>query len=285
MDDNVFLRIEHKYPALSKTHRSIANYIRAHSIAVTYLSISELSAAAKVSLGSITGFCKAIDYSGYPALQKELQRWATQEVFPMREIKNSISSGSEDEDILKTVIDLNIQNLQFTYTEALSAGYWQAVESLRRGRRIYIIGLRSCHAVAYYLYFMLSDFMDNVTLLSLGEGDVYDRIMGVSAEDVLVTIGFDKYTRATCEITEFFREKGGSIIALTDHLGSPLALLSDTALIATNSSTTFSYVSAMTILNAVIIGVGRRAQTNTLKKIEERQTLLRERGVHYLPKH
>ena len=70
-------------------------------------------------------------------------------------------------------------------------------------------------------------------------------------------------------------------MALTDRLSSPLASMADAVLIAQNSSTTFSYVSAMTILNAVVIGIGRHNKKRTLRELETRQNILRDYNVHY----
>ena len=281
MISNLFQLLDQHYEGFSKTYRIICDYVRSNYLDLSYLSIVELSRKIDVSVGSITGFCKAIGFAGYASFQKELQRMTQQEMFAMREIKNSISGGPKNDELLQDTIDTNILNLQRTYSDHLAQSFREAVDILCAGRRIYVIGLRSAYAVAYYFYFTLSDFKDNVTLLSLGEGDVFDRILHISSEDVLVTIGFEKYTKATCEITRFFRDHGCRIVALTDRLSSPLASMADAVLIAQNSSTTFSYVSAMPILNAVVIGIGLHNKKRTLRELETRQNILRDYNVHY----
>lgn len=281
MDINLFLLIDKNYEEFSKTYRTLCDYIRNNYIDLSYLSIIELGEKAGVSVGSITGFCKALGFAGYSAFQKELQHMAHQDVLTMHEMKNSISGKYGTNNFLKEIIDLNITNLQRTYSDELDKEFQVAIDVINSGKHIYIIGLRSTYAVAYYLYFMLSDFKNNVTLLSLGEGDIYDRIMHISSKDVLIAIGFERYTKMTCDIAKFFKDHQCRIIALTDYRSSPLAILADVLLIAKNSSTTFSFVSAMTILNALIIGIGRVDQKNTLHELEVRQSFLKNHDVHF----
>jgi len=277
----LFHLLDQHYATFSKTQKIICDYIREHYLDLPYLPIAALSERIGVSVGSITGFCKVLGFAGFTAFQKELQRIAQQELFSMREIKSSIAEASSNEGILKEIIDSNILNLQRTQTEHLDQAFDEAIDLLCGARKIYVIGLRSVYAVAHYFYFTLSDFKDNVTLLSIAEGDVYDRIMHISPNDVLVSIGFEKYTKATCDITRFFQERNCKIIALTDKLSSPLASMADTVLIAHNCSTTFSFVSAMTILNAIVVGIGRRNQKRTLRELDAKQTILRECNVHF----
>lgn len=277
----LFHLLDQHYELFSKTQRIICDYIRENYLDLPYLSIAALSEKIGVSVGSITGFCKVLGFDGFTAFQKELQKIAQQELFSMREIKNSIAEASSNEGVLKEIIDSNILNLQRTQTDHLDQAFEESVDILCNAKRIYVIGLRSAYAVAHYFYFTLRDFKDNITLLSLAEGDVYDRIMHITPNDVLVTIGFDKYTKATCDVTRFFQERGCKIIALTDKLSSPLASLASTVLIAHNCSTTFSFVSAMTILNALVVGIGRRNQKRTLREMDAKQALLKSCNVHF----
>ena len=110
---------------------------------------------------------------------------------------------------------------------------------------------------------------------------MYDHLMHIGPNDVLVAIGFKKYTRATCDVTRFFRERNCKIIALTDMLSSPIASMADTVLIAQNSSTTFSFVSAMTILNAIVVAIGRRDQKKAIRELDAKQAVLKEYNIHY----
>ncbi|MCL2705912.1 MAG: MurR/RpiR family transcriptional regulator [Spirochaetaceae bacterium] len=280
MNDNIFVRIEKNYEMLSRAYKDIANYIKENFLEIPFLSILELSKRTGVSIGSVTGFCKAINYTGYPDFQKDVRKLVQNEMIPIRRIQTSIASSRSDEDILLTVIEQNIENLNNTYSSYLKSSFEKAVDLIRHGRKVYILGMRSAYSVAYYLYFMLSDIMDNVELLSLGTSDLYDRIMNIDNRDILVSIGFEKYTRATCEVTEFFHSHSCRVIALTDNQSSPLSVMADTTLLSNNNSSKFSYVSAMAICNALVIRIGIKSKKKVLATMERREQLHREKKIH-----
>ncbi|MEA5137392.1 MAG: MurR/RpiR family transcriptional regulator [Candidatus Fimivivens sp.] len=281
MENNIFSLIDNNYEFLSKTQRLICDYIKKNYINISYLPITEFAEQVSASVGSIVGLCKTLGYSGYSEFQKDLQNITKQQIFAMTEIKNSISDCGKTQNILYDTIQNNIDNLNYTYNEQLEKSFEHAVNYIVCAKTIYVIGLRSVYAAAYYFHFMLSDFMSNVRLITPGTGDMYDRIMDITPDDTLVCIGFETYTQITCDITRFFRNRKCKIISITDQMSSPLASMSDATLIAQNSSTTFSFVSAMTILNAIIIAVGRKNKNNTINELEKRQRYLQENNVHY----
>lgn len=280
MNDNILVRIDKNYEMLSRAYKDIANYIKKNFLEIPFLSILELSKRTSVSIGSVTGFCKAMNYSGYLDFQKDVRKLVQNEMIPIRRIQSSIASSQNDEDILLSVIAQNIENLNNTYSPYLKSSFENAVNFIRHARKVYIVGLRSAYSIAYYLYFMLSDFMDNVEILSLGTSDLYDRIMNIDNRDVLISIGFEKYTRATCEITEFFHSRSCRVIALTDNQSSPLSVMADTTLLSNNKSSSFSYVSAMAICNALVIRIGIKTKKKALATINNKEQLLKEKKIH-----
>ena len=285
MKDTIFTRIQAKYDALSPTHRKIADYIRQNYIEMTYQSISEISQKIGVSTGSITNFCKLMDYKGFQQLHDELRQVAKGEIFPLRDIQDSITTESlgEGARILQQVLEMNIENLQATFTDHLEQNFTAALTQLKKARNIYILGLRSCYALSYYFYFMLKDIgFNNVHLLSLGTGDIFDQVGNVRRGDLIFSISFQTYTQATCDVTAYFLKRGAASVALTDLQSSPIAHGAKAVLIAKNATSTFSYVSAITILNALVIGLGRSDQDKTMRCLEERKALLQEQHVHLM---
>lgn len=285
MKDTIFTRIQAKYDALSPTHRKIADYIRQNYIEMTYQSISEISQKIGVSTGSITNFCKLMDYKGFQQLHDELRQVAKGEIFPLRDIQDSITTESlgEGARILQQVLEMNIENLQATFTDHLEQNFTAALTQLKKARNIYILGLRSCYALSYYFYFMLKDIgFNNVHLLSLGTGDIFDQVENVRRGDLIFSISFQTYTQATCDVTAYFLKRGAASVALTDLQSSPIAHGAKAVLIAKNATSTFSYVSAITILNALVIGLGRSDQDKTMRCLEERKALLQEQHVHLM---
>ncbi|MBC2396349.1 DNA-binding MurR/RpiR family transcriptional regulator [Clostridium tetanomorphum] len=280
MENNIFNIIEEKYSSFTKTFKLISDYIKKNYSNIVFLSIQELAESMGVSTSSITRYCKELGYEGYSEFQKAIQLLVQKDITPMREIKKSITDLRDEEDILKKTIELNIVGLQNMYSENLKIAFQKAVELVSQGKRIYIVGTRSTFTVAYYLDFMLSRFMDNIILLSPGQMDVYDRIYDIDEKDVLISISFSRYTKFTAEVTDFFKDKGCQIIAVTDSHSSPVAVKGNCVLILQNSSSTYSYAAAMTALNALVTAVGAKNKEKTLIKMNEKEKNCFENGIY-----
>lgn len=280
MENNIFYKIDTKYDSLSKTFKIIADFVKENYTVLSFLSVKELTEKTGVSAASITRFAQEIGFSGYPAFQKEIQKVVKKEIVPMREFKHFISSPNDYDNVLQKTIDLNINTLKTTYSDELYESFQKAIDIVTKSRKVYIIGSRSSFAVAYYLNFMLRGFMENVELLSAGTEDISTKLSYIKKEDVLITISFSHYTKFTSKITEYFKNNGSKIIAITDSYSSPVAIKADTTLIAKNSTDTYSFVSAMTILNALVVKLGKVNKNETLKKLKEQEKIAFETGIY-----
>lgn len=283
MESTIFISIKEKYETMPKVFRRISDYIMENYVRLSFLSISELSRNIGVSAGSVTRYCKEMGYSGYQDFLQEIKTLVQKEIAPLGAIKEAIREPIED-NVLRHVIDMNIDILRKTYSDELNNHFTKAVDYIRGARNVYIIGLRTAFAPAFYLYFSLGGFMDNVKLLTPGYQDIYDHIMNIDDSDVLISIGFERYTKLTCEITSFFKKRSCKVISITDSYSSPLAIDSSEVLIAKNTEDNFSYISVMAIANALVISVGKFDKCSTINTLENKQNLLIENGIHFNPK-
>ncbi|WP_371367327.1 HTH-type transcriptional regulator MurR [Sporomusa rhizae] len=278
MQENIFTIIGKKYPNFSRTFKLISDFITVNYSVVSFLSVQELSERVGVSTASIVRFCQEIGYSGYQALQRDIQVMVQGEAAPMQELRTSLSDF--DEDPLQQMFKLNIETLESAYTESLATEFRNAVESMSAAQKVYIIGLRSSYTVAYYASFLLSQFMENVVLLSAGTNDLFDRLASVKPGDVVLAISFPKYTHLTLQVVEFMKNRGVSVIALTDRPSAPIALHADITLMSKNSSKTYSFVSAMTIINALVIALGRKDTERTMRSLKEKEEIAKQAGIY-----
>lgn len=277
--DNIFVVIDSKYNSLSKTFKLIADYVKESYSLIPFLSIQELKEEIGVSTASITRFSQEIGFSGYPAFQKEIKEMVHSEITPMKQVRSFISSD-ENENILLRTIELNIKTLESTYTENLNKSFEEAVEIIKGARKIYIVGARSSYAVAYYLSFMLGQFMENIEIITAGTVDTFDRLSYLKEDDILISISFSQYTKFTKQVTEYFHKRGNKVIAVTDSYSSPIAIKANTTLLTKSSSTTYSFVSAMTVLNALIIQIGKLDKNKTLEIMKEKQRIAIENDIY-----
>ncbi|MCU6748777.1 MurR/RpiR family transcriptional regulator [Faecalicatena acetigenes] len=247
-------RIEQQSSNFTKVLTKIAAYVKKEYLRIPFLSIQEISSECGVSATSIHRFCTSLGYSGYSELQKVIQVLMQKELV-IKETETYRGWGKEEGGILKKQIESNTEILKEMYTEDLNENFLKAAGKIKNARRVYILGLREAYSVAFYLYHLLSDYMDNVILLTIGVDDIYDRIANVKEGDVLVAIGFKAYTKNTVDVIRYFHSQKASTIALTDLYTSPLAIQADISLIPGNKTPSYGYVMAVTIIKALSVEV------------------------------
>ena len=286
MSNDIFLILNQKYDTFSKVNKKLADLVRENHSTIVFMSIIEFSTYAEVSPASITRFAKELGYAGFPAFQKDLQQIVRKETIDRKEIRLSLLDENTDDVLAQwqgsgDELLTNIENLKATLTESLTNEFLSAVDTIAKAKKIYIIGLRSSYSVAYYFYFLLKEIRPNTQLVAPRTGDLFDKIMNIDEDSLLVSIGFSKYTKQTAHVTEYFSNRGAKIIAITDSYSSPLSVLSDISLIAANPKNSYSFVSAMSIMNALVVSIGRLNPKETLAALDRKDALLKEMNIHY----
>ncbi|QKC99994.1 MurR/RpiR family transcriptional regulator [Mesorhizobium sp. NZP2298] len=129
-----------------------------------------------------------------------------------------------------------------------------AAASLVKARRIYCLGLRSSHAVAWRLEHILGLVGEKSVLLDAIAGTGSDAIGRACKDDVLLVASVHPYTRATIELAEFTKSRGVSVIAITDSEVAPLALIADKTIVVSTSSPSFIHSMAPAFAIAEVLG-------------------------------
>jgi DNA-binding MurR/RpiR family transcriptional regulator len=146
-----------------------------------------------------------------------------------------------------------------------------------------IIGLRSAHSLAVLMGVALEFLQRDVWIVTPGIGDMWDRLLGLRKDDVVVGICFPRYTKETVEALRFAHENGIKTLAITDSPISPLARYAHCVLSARCKMDSFieSFTAALSLINAIVTAAGvyrKDATMNSLKKLEE---FWKNRRIYY----
>lgn len=251
--------IQTRFSRLSKGQKLIAEYILKHYDKAAFLTAAKLGTNVGVSESTVVRFANELGYSGYPALQKALQELIKNRLTTVQRIE--LSNGLINEgNALKDVIKSDIENLRATLEKIDYKVFEEVIENIFQAKTIYIIGLRSSTALAEFLGFYLNLILDNVKVVGYGMSDIFEQMLNLSSEDLVIGIGFPRYANRTIEALAFAQDRKANVVAITDGLLSPLANRADYTLIAQSNMASFvdSLVAPLSIINALIIAVGLR---------------------------
>src|SRR6202790_736381 len=136
-----------------------------------------------------------------------------------------------------------------------------AAKALALARRIYCLGLRSSHSVAWHLHYVLTLVGDRSIHLDGIAATGADALARATSRDVLVVASVMPYTRLTIELAEYAVAQGIAVVAITDSEVAPLAQLAQHVVIVPTESPSFFHAmspafAVAEVLGAVIAGRG-----------------------------
>ncbi|MEF9933748.1 MAG: MurR/RpiR family transcriptional regulator [Clostridium sp.] len=273
--------IQLKFPRLSKGQKLIAEYILKHYDKAAFMTAAKLGQTVSVSESTVVRFANELGFSGYPKLQKALQEMIKTKLTSVQRIELSSDYISE-ENVLKSVLKADMENIRATLEKINDTTFEEVVNSIFRANRIYIVGYRSSEALADFLGFYLGLVLDNVNLISNGVSDVFEQLLRVKEGDVVIGIGFPRYSSTTVEALKFARSKNAEVVAITDSLLSPLASSADHTLIAQSNMASFvdSLVAPLSVINALIVAVSIREKDKVSETFETLESIWDEYNVY-----
>ena len=257
-NQDLIYRINAHHKNMSKGQKLIAEYILNNYDKAAFMTASKLGRKVGVSESTVVRFANALNYDGYPSLQKALQELVRNKLTTVQRIE--MTSELDQSKVLKNVLKADMNNIQMTIDEIDNGVFEEVVEKILMADNIYVLGLRSAAPLAEFMGYYLSFMFDNVRIVTSGVNDIFEQLMHIHKGDILIGISFPRYATRTIEAMKFARDKGTEIVAITDTYLSPLTAYADHTLLARSDMASFvdSLVAPLSLINALIVAVGLR---------------------------
>ena len=175
---------------------------------------------------------------------------------------------------IRTVLSSDALKIKNTMESIDEAAFENAVEAILNARRIYVVGIRTCAPLASFLAFYLNMIFDNViNVQTSSTSELFEQMIHISKEDVIIGISFPRYSMRTLKALEFANNRLANVITITDSIHSPMNLYSSCNLIAESDmhSIVDSLVAPLSVINALVVELCNRKQSDvaaTLDMIE-----------------
>ena len=260
MSKDILSLIQSSMPTFSKGQKLIANFILESYDKAAFMTASRLGKTVNVSESTVVRFAAELGYDGYPAMQKALQEMIRNKLTSIQRIEVS-NDRIGNQDILSMVMQSDIEKIRMTLEETGRADFDRSVDAIVSARRIYILGIRSSSAIASFLGFYFNLIFENVVIIhSNSVSEVFEQILRIGPGDVIIGVSFPRYSRRTVKAMQYARDRGATVVAITDSEVSPLAPIADHTLMAKSDMASFvdSLVAPLSMVNALIVAVGRR---------------------------
>lgn len=266
MAKNILHIIEKNMIGFSKGQKLIAHYILGNYDKAAFMTASKLGSTVQVSESTVVRFASQLGYDGYPAMQRALQEMIRGKLTSIQRIEANDATLS-GQALVTNVLQRDMERIRLAIDQVESSEFEQIVDLITNARNIYIFGVRSSSFLAGYLNFYFRLLFRNVTLIEDDGAGMFDQIFRVGEGDAFISICFPRYSKLTLKSARFARERGASVIGITDSEMSPLYQTATASLLVRNEMISFvdSLAAPMSLLNAVILAVSQRCGNDLSK--------------------
>lgn len=250
--------IESFYPSLSKQEKKVADYIFEKKGQISYQSLQEIAKKINVGEATIVRFVKKIGFSGFQDLKLQIAK----EDYPIIETNYEDYIDSIQANIYETIENTKsiIDKKQLN----------KAISRIEKSERIFLYGVGSSGIAAMELQNKLLRFGKVVNIYT----DSHFQIMNASittSRDTIIAISLSGKTQDIIDSLVIAKKNKTKIIAITNHILSPVAQLADEVLLTAGRETLLdggsliAKMSQLYVIDILCTGYALRNKEGALK--------------------
>ena len=282
MAENFQAKIDGIYGNLSKSHKKIADYIKNNYEKASFMTAATLGKTVGVSESTVVRFATSIGFEGYPELQKHLQEMVKSHLTSVQRM-DVAASRYEGDGFMYKAFASDIEMIKATRDGVSQEAFEKSVEAISKAKRIYILGVRSSASLASFAAFYFRYLNDNVVLIDTSaSSEMFEQMLRIDSGDVCIAISFPRYSNQVAKALSFAKDRGVTIISITDGEFSPIAPYATHLLVAKSNMVSFvdSLVAPLSLITALIAASAREKREEVYSNFKELEKIWGEYHVY-----
>ena len=262
MSTDILSILKERHPEFSKGQRRIAQYITESYDKAAFMTANKLGKTVGVSESTVVRFAVDLGFDGYPSMQKAMQEMVLNRLTSVQRIEVA-NDRIGNQDVVSKVLQSDIEKLRQTAENVDRKEFQAAVDAVLGAKNIYILGVRSVAPLANFLGYYLNYMFNNVRIVTAsGTSEMFEQIVGIGREDVVIAFSFPRYSAATLKAAQYCRSTGATVIAITDNREAPLAQSADRVICAKSDMVSLvdSLVAPLSVVNALIVAIASKRE-------------------------
>jgi DNA-binding MurR/RpiR family transcriptional regulator len=215
---------------LSGAHRRAADFVLHNPLETATMTIEGLAERSGTSTATVTRFVRVLGFAGYSEFRAALSEALRLAMAPVDSLADAHSTKTSAFSTFVTALKDQAANLNETLAAIDEKTFSRAMAALLRARRIFIIGSGVSHHVAAHLDEGLTLYLDANVIFASSRGGpekAIRHIMNVGPDDLMLAISLPRYSRGTVDLARLAKDRGATVLALTDAPSSPLVPIAD----------------------------------------------------------
>ncbi|KEI43695.1 MurR/RpiR family transcriptional regulator [Saccharopolyspora rectivirgula] len=267
------VKIRSLLPGLARAEQRVASIVLADPASIARRSITEVAEAASTSETTVTRFCKAIGFNGYPDLRIALAADTARTTTRERQLGGDISPDDSMAQIIEKIGYTDAKAAEETVGQLDPEVLGRLVDAVVRARRVDVYGVGASAFVAMDL----QQKLHRIGLACFAWSDTHAALTSAALlqeGDVAIAVSHSGATTDTVEALREASRHGAITAAITNFSRSPITEVADHVLTTAVRETTYrsgamaSRIGQLTVIDCLFVGVAQRQLDKTRAALE-----------------
>ncbi|MBP3588359.1 MAG: MurR/RpiR family transcriptional regulator [Clostridia bacterium] len=206
--------IREAYPGLSSAKKSAASYFLNHYTALQFSTVTELAEQIGVSDTTIINLCADLGFGGFSSFKRAVREDLQQEKTNSGTMAQL--EGSSEAAVAELIAPL-LDDIRDTVSDPSNlTAITKGAELMANAKTVYAIGFWSFSALAKEFCLNLRRQGWKAEAIYPDMGDHIDKVLQITAEDVVIAYDFSLYINSMMEICQILHKQNVPIILITD---------------------------------------------------------------------
>ncbi|WP_102224907.1 MurR/RpiR family transcriptional regulator [Acidimangrovimonas sediminis] len=203
------------YDDLTRGERRIADLLLADPDIVVLKSATELSEMAGISKATTARFFQRLGYASFKAAQKVAKTGKVVPggvVLPAALRERKLGRGK-----LADHLANDVQNLVRSIEALRSDEIEQAIQSLARADKLWVVGFGDNYPLAHFARALLIRIKADIRMIPIGGFSVPEEFASIRSSDAMIALGIGRKTRSLRSIMRSAVAAGAQVVYVTDQ--------------------------------------------------------------------
>jgi DNA-binding MurR/RpiR family transcriptional regulator len=233
-----------------------------------FLSSREMAKRFRIDATTILRTTQVLGYASFADFAADLRQHFISRITPYTVLKAATKEKRSVEDHIEHSLDKALENLNTVKSDLDRQGVIAVAKSIKRSRRVVVVGLDFAASLSYYLaYGLLALGFDAEA--PVGSGNLQYKVEVLTSKDLLIAISFGQCLRDTVDSVLRAKKQGVPTFGITDNNTSPIARYCDAYLITPVVSPSFlvSYVAPVAAISAIHVACAHIDPKRSLNRL------------------
>jgi DNA-binding MurR/RpiR family transcriptional regulator len=207
-------KVTESLATLTYSQKKVANFVLENMNALAFDTLDDIAIKIGVSTTTVIRFARALGYSGFSEMQKDIQNDVMEKVSLPERFKSCMQSMSLDKLLIETMQN-DIANINNTINGLPEEALRSAIKILSEAKHVYMLGMRSSFSLAHYAASRFGQIRPFIHLVQ-SIGMIFpEELTGGGPEDVCMAFLFPRYSKTTSNLIIWLKSMGVRIILFT----------------------------------------------------------------------